>query len=317
MDPIATQTQDVEHPSQTLAPSLPTVNAPDLRSTFVENIANRGIDPEADSYIARLTFLGQEIINICVAAALFENQDIPTSGYLQNWHEVYTGSYTLSQWSTLYHDSEAYLIGVVSEEPAHLAELFAAYVGVIYQQDGIRVAQSWIEVLVKFTNAKVAMHDDTARPAKHERPCSQLDDFGYNVTSLKRTRFQPDASFSTCSSPTREPTSTSYQVSSLTACTPAPTPVLTSTMVVDPFVFSSAPLPKHGQIVSVLHERAAKKGLKLNWSFSQNGTAHNSEWHANLSIPEIGLDTLGIHRTKQGAKEEAAKSAVTGPNALL
>ncbi|KAG9004696.1 hypothetical protein FRB93_010186 [Tulasnella sp. JGI-2019a] len=322
MKSIAVQTQDDGHPAQTPTPSLPTLHAPDLRSAFVENITNRGIHLEADSYVARLTFLGQEIINFCVAATLFENRDISTPGDLQKWRRIYTGSHTLSQWSSLYHHSEAYPIDIVSEKPARLAELFAAYVGVIYQQDGMGTIQSWIDALIRSSVGKMdlaATYEDTSCTAKRERASSSSDHVGNNEISPhspKRPRLQPDDSFqnSRPGSPSKSAPA-SEQTLFLTLSAPAPAPA--STHIPGLPSLSGLAAPSGQSLISIMHERAAKKGLKPSWSFSQNGTPHDPKWHANLSIPEVGLVALGIHRTKQGAKEEAARSAVTGPNALL
>lgn len=83
MKSVAVQTQDEPAPSPTLAPSLPALEAPDLRSSFMDHITNRGINSDADAYVDRLTFLGMQILNFCVAASLFDNHDITTTDDLQ------------------------------------------------------------------------------------------------------------------------------------------------------------------------------------------------------------------------------------------
>lgn len=251
----------------------------------------------------------------------------------------------LSHWSSLYQDTTAYPIDTLSENPARLGELFAAYVGVIYQQDGMRVVQTWIDALIKHSASKVSQapaREATASPAK--RAWAATDHISHHDTSphsYKRPRLEtgsPTSPSDAKPSPTFLPAS--QQMS------PSTTPRSAPANAVLPHVPKAQVDPTEGDIlpglsmISVLHQRAAKKGLKQPvWNFSNNGTPHAPEWQATLSsecrlglgsssrflslngtcalpVPEIGLVTLGIHKTKQGAKEEAAKSALTGPDAV-
>ncbi|KAG8890950.1 hypothetical protein FRB98_002970 [Tulasnella sp. 332] len=323
MKSVAVQTQDEPAPSQPIMniPSIPTLEAPDLRSSFIDQITNRGINRDADAYVDRLTFFGQEIINLCVAANLFENHDVTTTGDLQTelakkWRKIYTGTSTLSQWSALYHNTSEYPIDISSENPTRLGELFAAYVGVIYQQDGMRVVQTWIDALIKHSASEAGLaHVAEAQATPAKRAWTSSDHTSHDDTSphsYKRPRLKAD---SPCSPKQRFLLAASHQISPSTI--PRSTPAIAKPSSMSQVDLAGGPIPPGHSLISVLHERAAKKGLKPNWSFSQNGTSHAPEWHANLSIPEIGLVTMGIHKTKQGAKEEAAKTALTGPDVRL
>lgn len=224
----------------------------------------------------------------------------------QKWRRVYMAHPTFSYWSSLYDASKDYPIDCMTENTTRRSELFAAYVGVIFQQDGLKLVQAWVAELIAYASGrevgarltrlelalpkhKQQVGQPETPPPKPPIPSSQGSVESPYFSALaspqarKRPRVEQDSQ--TQSEPAGALALLSFSASlsqtagaSGSGSGPAAMSPPSSSPPATEFI-----IPTGQNAISYLHEIVSKKGLKPVWSFTQNGSSHQPEWQANLT----------------------------------
>lgn len=316
MKSVATQTMD-EDALPTLKPITPALEAPDLRDALQENVRKSGDDSEAASVITRWAFLGYELINFAVATYMFDNNktltkldEMQVNGespllvahtYLtlgQKACREYASPSRIGDWATLSEGARGYPRDPRSQTTTRRGEIFAAYAGVLYQQDGVRLVQTWIEDLVRYS-------EGPARP-RTTRGGSTLSDGNAPVPaptqeSPQTPSKQPRKRARRDSDPSSQPPAEASGSTSLkhqeTSPSRSPSRLLGNILYIQPNEQSAGPSastatpaappspndqPDTKNWISLLHERIQKKGLVVSWAFTQDGQSHAPEWTAHF-----------------------------------
>jgi len=316
MKSVGIQTMDEDIVQASLPsklPLLPPLEAPDLRAAFVSNVDNSYEDANANATVLRLSFVGREIINFAVAATLFENSSI-TGDDLHKYRRIFTTVAVFSYWAGLYLDD--FPVDIGSKTPSRRAELFSAYAGVIYQQDGVRAVHSWIEELIQYsegregTLTRLALAIPKAHSggpyALQSAATGSSDSLSSSPAPHKRARLETDAPVS----PSR-PTAASIVQPGLVSVSPAPRLALSALEpAMSPAISGSGEMQDARSPISLILERCQKMGATIEWKFSQTGQPHAPQWTARLTCSQIDLASMGISTSKQAAKEDAARRAI-------
>ncbi|KAG8891635.1 hypothetical protein FRC00_013357 [Tulasnella sp. 408] len=148
------------------APELPPLIAPDILPLFV--LPPSSGDTSVDGVnmgsfdFDRLAFLGSGAIQYAITTYLFD-QDKFSSIEVEALRQELTKPETWAQWASLYGNF-AHLGHGLSDEVPESARTFSAYVGGIYQQDGIETINTWIQKLILHSPETTSLNSPIGSP---------------------------------------------------------------------------------------------------------------------------------------------------------
>jgi len=268
----------------TLATShpLPRINDPERLREVLTHASALGLprgqletDTGARSY-ERLSFLGDSVINMVVTAVLEENRPLSRPGDLARMRSLIVNQNRVATWSDAYalpgrlivHSAQTDLI---RRSTAAKVDVFHAYVGAVFRQDGYDAVEDWFGPVVEKAIGEILTIESEAN----------LQDTGLEDTS---TGVPPAPSGSSQSPPS--PSNSSG--ASATAAEP----------------------PTDG-ILALFNQICSQKHIDAIWEFEQEGPNHAPRFTATLRTPGRSQPVaVGRGSSKKQAKQEAVKVAV-------
>ncbi|KAG9049747.1 hypothetical protein FS837_009281 [Tulasnella sp. UAMH 9824] len=190
------------------APELPRLIAPDIVSLFV--LPHSSGDTSVDGVnmssfdFDRLAFLGTGAIQYAITTYLFD-QDKFSSVEVDALRRGLTQPETWAQWASLYGNF-ADLGHGLSDEVTESARIFSAYVGGLYQQDGIETIKTWIQELILHTPETTSLNSPIGSPKGKGVAIAQEAIAGPSSSGVSSPKLQhASTGYGTSRTPTQTP----------------------------------------------------------------------------------------------------------------
>ncbi|KAJ4485942.1 ribonuclease III domain-containing protein [Lentinula aciculospora] len=297
--------QTDELPSHSGVPPLPKINGETLLQVLTHRSLRRPEEASGSFDNERLAELGAKVLDTAITAALFHRRPILSGPEMLAQRKSILSEENLDSWVSMYCLREkmrcAREMTSSLKSPEETRIIFEAYVGGIYEEQGLEPVQHWLDKLTH-DNTRVKSFVSTRSSPLSTNPIathSTARPPPYNAPPQKRVKTDSPIFIAA------QPYPSSSQFMPTTVFPNGQTQYSTNP---EPFLNPLAPAQPHLAFLPLFNQTAAQRRVTVDYPANCSGPSHAPRWTVQCKVNGIMKGT-GAGKSKQEAKELAAREA--------